>query len=186
MKQNYFLQIILSIVIGVIYFITLYTNNWLNDYCFNFDDCRVIIIYNFFKLLILFGGVNLIWLFKLPRFKTIIILIANTILFSFFITGNDAFMCTPFIFSLILFDIFYVSKFEKNIKLLIFENLLLFILLTLLYLSLDELILGLPFSQQELYESSIFFQNYLLISALFVIALTLFIYLFRFKTHFKN
>ena len=95
-------------------------------------------------------------------------------------------MCTPFIFSLILFDIFYVSKFEKNIKLLIFENLLLFILLTLLYLSLDELILGLPFSQQELYESSIFFQNYLLISALFVIALTLFIYLFRFKTHFKN
>lgn len=164
MKKNFLIQITLGVLITMIYFIVLYYNAFLDDYCFDFDDCREIIIYNLMKLLLLFVLANSVWLFNIQKIKTVLLLISNLLFFSFFIIGNEAFFCTPFILSIVLFHLIYVNIHEKNMTYLVISNIIIFILLNFMYLSFEEFLSGIPFSLEEIKKSGNLFGNYILVS----------------------
>ncbi|KQT24190.1 hypothetical protein ASG22_09245 [Chryseobacterium sp. Leaf405] len=179
--KNFLIQILLGCLFSTIYLSTLYYYGFLEDYCFDLDDCRIILIYSLIKLLILFAIFNIIWLSKIENFKISLILLSNIFLFSFFFFGNDSFINTPLILSVVLFNIFVVNFYTKEIKYLMIENFLIFILLNMMYLSCEEFFLGSPFSMQEIESSGNLFGKFIVYSGSMMFLLTTIVAYLRVK-----
>jgi hypothetical protein len=165
----------------LVYFLILFYKNLLTNYCFDFDDCKIIVIYNFLKMAFFFIIVNLIWLLNISKHKPTIILLACIIFFLYSLNDGDAFFSSPFIISVILYHIFIANVYEHRLIKIIINNFLIFILFNLLFFSVNEFFFGVPFSQKEMAESSNFFTKYFFISGGFLIFLTLLVTIIRFR-----
>jgi len=181
MKRFYKNLIVIAFIFSFLFNYSLYYFNFLEDYCFDTSDCRVVLFINVLFNFIKFAFFNLVWLLINPKninTKGIeIIILASNIIFN--ITGlfsmSNSFYYIPLNIVLIIYYFIFIYKNQviQSIFIIIIQNILILITLLLSYLLIDETIFGIPYSINEMKLSSDrLFVFFIYISILIILNIT--------------
>jgi len=178
LKRKYRIQVIFAFVVMLSWYLFLYSNNLLvymkQDLGENYQEI-LIILFPFYY--IIFAFLIFLWYLKIPRVINYLIFAAY--LFAI-LTYNFSIFTAPVLFCVLLF-ILYDMLLQKEVIEILKRSQVVFLLFGLLFFSAEEIIFGEPYSPQQMEESSLRLQNWIIGTAIFTLLLSVVPYLYSNK-----
>lgn len=178
LKRKYRIQVIFAFLAMLSWYLFLYSNNLLvymeQDLGENYQEI-LIILFPFYY--IIFAFLIFLWYLKIP--KVVNYLIFAAYLFAI-LTYNFSIFTVPVLFSVLLF-ILYDMLLQKEVIEILKRSQVVFLLFGLLFFSAEEIIFGEPYSPQQMEESSLRLQNWIIGTAIFTLLLSVVLIFIRIK-----
>ena len=178
LKRKYRIQVIFAFLAMLSWYLFLYSNNLLEymeqDLGENYQEI-LIILFPFYY--IIFAFLIFLWYLKIP--KVINYLIFAAYLFAI-LTYNFSIFTTPVLFCVLIF-ILYDMLLQKEVIEILKRSQVVFLLFGLLFFSAEEIIFGVPYSLQQMEESSLRLQNWIIGTAIFTLLLSVVLVFIRIK-----
>ena len=172
LKRKYRIQVIFAFLAMLSWYLFLYSNNLLEymeqDLGENYQEI-LIILFPFYY--IIFAFLIFLWYLKIP--KVVNYLIFAAYLFAI-LTYNFSIFTAPVLFCVLIF-ILYDMLLQKEVIEILKRSQVVFLLFGLLFFSAEEIIFGEPYSPQQMEESSLRLQNWIIGTAIFTLLLFIFI-----------
>ena len=172
LKRKYRIQVIFAFLVMLSWYLFLYSNNLLEymeqDLGENYQEI-LIILFPFYY--IIFAFLIFLWYLKIP--KVVNYLIFAAYLFAI-LTYNFSIFTAPVLFCVLIF-ILYDMLLQKEVIEILKRSQVVFLLFGLLFFSAEEIIFGEPYSPQQMEESSLRLQNWIIGTAIFTLLLFIFI-----------
>lgn len=177
LKRKYRIQVIFAFLAMLSWYLFLYSNNLLEymeqDLGENYQEI-LIILFPFYY--IIFAFLIFLWYLKIPR--VINYLIFGAYLFAI-LTYNFSIFTAPVLFSVLIF-ILYDMLLQKEVIEILKRSQVVFLLFGLLFFSAEEIIFE-PYSLQQMEESSLRLQNWIIGTAIFTLLLSVVLIFIRIK-----
>ena len=178
LKRKYRIQVIFAFLAMLSWYLFLYSNNLLvymeQDLGQNYQEI-LIILFPFYY--IIFAFLIFLWYLKIPR--VINYLIFGAYLFAI-LTHNFSIFTAPVLFCVLIF-ILYDMLLQKEVIEILKRSQVVFLLFGLLFFSAEEIIFGIPYSLQQMEESSLRLQNWIIGTAIFTLLLSVVLIFIRIK-----
>lgn len=178
LKRKYRIQVIFAFLAMLSWYLFLYSNNLLEymeqDLGENYQEI-VIILFPFYY--IIFAFLIFLWYLKIP--KVVNYLIFAAYLFAI-LTYNFSIFTAPVLFCVLIF-ILYDMLLQKEVIEILKRSQVVFLLFGLLFFSAEEIIFGVPYSLQQMEESSLRLQNWIIGTAIFTLLLSVVLIFIRIK-----
>ena len=178
LKRKYRIQVIFAFVVMLSWYLFLYSNNLLvymeQDLGENYQEI-LIILFPFYY--IIFAFLIFLWYLKIPRVINYLIFAAY--LFAI-LTYNFSIFTAPVLFCVLIF-ILYDMLLQKEVIEILKRSQVVFLLFGLLFFSAEEIIFGEPYSPQQMEESSLRLQNWIIGTAIFTLLLSVVLIFIRIK-----
>jgi len=178
LKRKYRIQVIFAFLAMLSWYLFLYSNNLLEymeqDLGENYQEI-LIILFPFYY--IIFAFLIFLWYLKIPRVINYLIFAAY--LFAI-LTYNFSIFTAPVLFCVLIF-ILYDMLLQKEVIEILKRSQVVFLLFGLLFFSAEEIIFGEPHSPQQMEESSLRLQNWIIGTAIFTFLLSVILILVRIK-----
>ena len=178
LKRKYRIQVIFAFLAMLSWYLFLYSNNLLEymeqDLGENYQEI-LIILFPFYY--IIFAFLIFLWYLKIP--KVVNYLIFAAYLFAI-LTYNFSIFTAPVLFCVLIF-ILYDMLLQKEVIEILKRSQVVFLLFGLLFFSAEEIIFGVPYSLQQMEESSLRLQNWIIDTAIFTLLLSVVLILIRIK-----
>lgn len=178
LKRKYRIQVIFAFLAMLSWYLFLYSNNLLvymkQDLGENYQEV-FIILFPFYY--IIFAFLIFLWYLKIP--KVVNYLIFAAYLFAI-LTYNFSIFTAPVLFSVLLF-ILYDMLLQKEVIEILKRSQVVFLLFGLLFFSAEEIIFGESYSPQQMEESSLRLQNWIIGTAIFTLLLSVVLIFVRIK-----
>lgn len=178
LKRKYRIQVIFAFVVMLSWYLFLYSNDLLvymkQDLGENYQEI-LIILFPFYY--IIFAFLIFLWYLKIP--KVVNYLIFAAYLFAI-LTYNFSIFTVPVLFSVLLF-ILYDMLLQKEVIEILKRSQVVFLLFGLLFFSAEEIIFGEPYSPQQMEESSLRLQYWIIGTAIFTLLLSVVLIFIRIK-----
>ena len=178
LKQKYRIQVIFAFLAMLSWYLFLYSNNLLEymeqDLGENYQEI-LIILFPFYY--IIFAFLIFLWYLKIP--KVVNYLIFAAYLFAI-LTYNFSIFTAPVLFCVLIF-ILYDMLLQKEVIEILKRSQVVFLLFGLLFFSAEEIIFGVPYSLQQMEESSLRLQNWIIGTAIFTLLLSVVLIFIRIK-----
>lgn len=178
LKRKYRIQVIFAFLAMLSWYLFLYSNNLLvymeQDLGENYQEI-LIILFPFYY--IIFAFLIFLWYLKIPRVINYLIFAAY--LFAI-LTYNFSIFTAPVLFSVLIF-ILYDMLLQKEVIEILKRSQVVFLLFGLLFFSAEEIIFGEPYSPQQMEESSLRLQNWIIGMAIFTLLLSVVLVFIRIK-----
>ena len=178
LKRKYRIQVIFAFVVMLSWYLFLYNNNLLDymeqDLGENYQE-ELIILFSFYY--IIFAFLIFLWYLKIP--KVVNYLIFAAYLFAI-LTYNFSIFTAPVLFCVLIF-ILYDMLLQKEVIEILKRSQVVFLLFGLLFFSAEEIIFGVPYSLQQMEESSLRLQNWIIGTAIFTLLLSVVLIFIRIK-----
>ena len=178
LKRKYRIQVIFAFLAMLSWYLFLYSNNLLEymeqDLGENYQEI-LIILFPFYY--IIFAFLIFLWYLKIPRVVSYLIFAAY--LFAI-LTYNFSIFTAPILFSVLLF-LLYDMLLQKEVIEILKRSQVVFLLFGLLFFSAEEIIFGEPYSPQQMEESSLRLQNWIIGAAIFTLLLSVVLIFIRIK-----
>lgn len=178
LKRKYRIQVIFAFLAMLSWYLFLYSNNLLEymeqDLGENYQEI-LIILFPFYY--IIFAFLIFLWYLKIPR--VINYLIFGAYLFAI-LTYNFSIFTAPVLFCVLIF-ILYDMLLQKEVIEILKRSQVVFLLFGLLFFSAEEIIFGEPYSPQQMEESSLRLQNWIIGTAIFTLLLSAVLIFIRIK-----
>ena len=169
LKRKYRIQVIFAFLAMLSWYLFLYSNNLLvymeQDLGENYQEV-LIILFPFYY--IIFAFLIFLWYLKIP--KVVNYLIFGAYLFAI-LTYNFSIFTAPVLFCVLIF-ILYDMLLQKEVIEILKRSQVVFLLFGLLFFSAEEIIFGEPYSPQQMEESSLRLQNWIIGTAIFTLLLS--------------
>ena len=179
LKRKYRIQVIFALLAMLSWYLFLYSNDLLGymeqDLGENYQEEVLIIQFPFYY--IIFAFLIFLWYLKIPRVVNYLIFAAY--LFAI-LTHNFSIFTAPILFSVLLF-LLYDMLLQKEVIEILKRSQVVFLLFGLLFFSAEEIIFGIPYSLQQLEESSLRLQYWIIGTAFFTLLLSVILILVRIK-----
>lgn len=178
LKRKYRIQVIFAFLAMLSWYLFLYSNNLLEymeqDLGENYQEI-LIILFPFYY--IIFAFLIFLWYLKIP--KVVNYLIFAAYLFAI-LTYNFSIFTAPVLFCVLIF-ILYDMLLQKEVIEILKRSQVVFLLFGLLFFSAEEIIFGVPYSLQQIEESSLRLQNWIIGTAIFTLLLSVVLVFIRIK-----
>ena len=178
LKRKYRIQVIFAFLTMLSWYLFLYSNNLLEymeqDLGENYQEI-LIILFPFYY--IIFAFLIFLWYLKIP--KVVNYLIFAAYLFAI-LTYNFSIFTAPVLFCVLIF-ILYDMLLQKEVIEILKRSQVVFLLFGLLFFSAEEIIFGVPYSLQQMEESSLRLQNWIIGTAIFTLLLSVVLIFIRIK-----
>ena len=178
LKRKYRIQVIFAFLTMLSWYLFLYSNNLLEymeqDLGENYQEI-LIILFPFYY--IIFAFLIFLWYLKIPRVINYLIFAAY--LFAI-LTYNFSIFTAPVLFCVLIF-ILYDMLLQKEVIEILKRSQVVFLLFGLLFFSAEEIIFGEPHSPQQMEESSLRLQNWIIGTAIFTLLLSVVLIFIRIK-----
>ncbi|WP_454982072.1 hypothetical protein [Capnocytophaga granulosa] len=178
LKRKYRIQVIFAFLTMLSWYLFLYSNNLLEymeqDLGENYQEI-LIILFPFYY--IIFAFLIFLWYLKIPRVINYLIFAAY--LFAI-LTYNFSIFTAPVLFCVLIF-ILYDMLLQKEVIEILKRSQVVFLLFGLLFFSAEEIIFGEPYSPQQMEESSLRLQNWIIGTAIFTLLLSVVLIFIRIK-----
>ena len=178
LKRKYRIQVIFAFLAMLSWYLFLYSNNLLDykeqDLGENYQEI-LIILFPFYY--IIFAFLIFLWYLKIP--KVVNYLIFAAYLFAI-LTYNFSVFTAPVLFCVLIF-ILYDMLLQKEVIEILKRSQVVFLLFGLLFFSAEEIIFGVPYSLQQMEESSLRLQNWIIGTAIFTLLLSVALIFIRIK-----
>ena len=178
LKRKYRIQVIFAFLAMLSWYLFLYSNNLLDykeqDLGENYQEI-LIILFPFYY--IIFAFLIFLWYLKIPRVVNYLIFAAY--LFAI-LTYNFSVFTAPVLFCVLIF-ILYDMLLQKEVIEILKRSQVVFLLFGLLFFSAEEIIFGVPYSLQQMEESSLRLQNWIIGTAIFTLLLSVVLIFIRIK-----
>ena len=178
LKRKYRIQVIFAFLAMLSWYLFLYSNNLLvymeQDHGENYQEV-LIILFPFYY--IIFAFLIFLWYLKIPRIINYLIFAAY--LFAI-LTYNFSIFTAPILFSILVF-LLYDMLLQKEVIEILKRSQVVFLLFGLLFFSAEEIIFAEPHSPQQIEESSLRLQYWIISSAIFTLLLSLVLIFVRIK-----
>ena len=178
LKQKYRIQVIFAFVVMLSWYLFLYSNNLLEymeqDLGENYQEILIILFLFYY---IIFAFLIFLWYLKIP--KVVNYLIFAAYLFAI-LTYNFSIFTAPVLFCVLIF-ILYDMLLQKEVIEILKRSQVVFLLFGLLFFSAEEIIFGVPYSLQQIEESSLRLQNWIIGTAIFTLLLSVVLIFIRIK-----
>ena len=178
LKRKYRIQVIFAFLAMLSWYLFLYSNNLLDymeqDLGENYQEI-LIILFPFYY--IIFAFLIFLWYLKIP--KVVNYLIFAAYLFAI-LTYNFSIFTAPVLFCVLIF-ILYDMLLQKEVIEILKRSQVVFLLFGLLFFSAEEIIFGVPYSLQQMEESSLRLQNWIVGTAIFTLLLSVVLIFIRIK-----
>ena len=178
LKRKYRIQVIFAFLAMLSWYLFLYSNNLLDykeqDLGENYQEI-FIILFPFYY--IIFAFLIFLWYLKIPRVINYLIFAAY--LFAI-LTYNFSIFTAPVLFCVLIF-ILYDMLLQKEVIEILKRSQVVFLLFGLLFFSAEEIIFGVPYSLQQMEESSLRLQNWIIGTAIFTLLLSVVLVFIRIK-----
>ena len=178
LKRKYRIQVIFAFLAMLSWYLFLYSNNLLDymeqDFGENYQEI-LIILFPFYY--IIFAFLIFLWYLKIP--KVVNYLIFAAYLFAI-LTYNFSIFTAPVLFCVLIF-ILYDMLLQKEVIEILKRSQVVFLLFGLLFFSAEEIIFGEPYSPQQMEESSLRLQNWIIGTAIFTLLLSVALIFIRIK-----
>lgn len=178
LKRKYRIQVIFAFLAMLSWYLFLYSRDLLGymeqDLGENYQEV-LIILFPFYY--IIFAFLIFLWYLKIPRVINYLIFAAY--LFAI-LTYNFSIFTAPILFSVLLF-LLYDMLLQKEVIEILKRSQVVFLLFGLLFFSAEEIIFGIPYSLQQLEESSLRLQYWIIGTAIFTFLLSVILILVRIK-----
>lgn len=178
LKRKYRIQVIFAFLAMLSWYLFLYSNNLLDykeqDLGENYQEI-FIILFPFYY--IIFAFLIFLWYLKIP--KVVNYLIFAAYLFAI-LTYNFSIFTAPVLFCVLIF-ILYDMLLQKEVIEILKRSQVVFLLFGLLFFSAEEIIFGVPHSPQQMEESSLRLQNWIIGTAIFTLFLSVVLIFIRIK-----
>ena len=178
LKRKYRIQVIFAFLAMLSWYLFLYSNNLLvymeQDLGENYQEV-LIILFPFYY--IIFAFLIFLWYLKIPRVINYLIFAAY--LFAI-LTYNFSIFTAPVLFCVLIF-ILYDMLLQKEVIEILKRSQVVFLLFGLLFFSAEEIIFGVPYSLQQMEESSLRLQNWIIGTAIFTLLLSVVLIFIRIK-----
>ena len=178
LKRKYRIQVIFAFLAMLSWYLFLYSNNLLEymeqDLGENYQEI-LIILFPFYY--IIFAFLIFLWYLKIP--KVVNYLIFAAYLFAI-LTYNFSIFTAPVLFCVLIF-ILYDMLLQKEVIEILKRSQVVFLLFGLLFFSAEEIIFGEPYSPQQMEESSLRLQNWIIGTAIFTLLLSVVLISIRIK-----
>ncbi len=178
LKRKYRIQVIFAFLAMLSWYLFLYSNNLLmymeQDLGENYQEV-LIILFPFYY--IIFAFLIFLWYLKIP--KVVNYLIFAAYLFAI-LTYNFSIFTAPVLFCVLIF-ILYDMLLQKEVIEILKRSQVVFLLFGLLFFSAEEIIFGVPYSLQQMEESSLRLQNWIIGTAIFTLLLSVVLIFIRIK-----
>ena len=178
LKRKYRIQVIFAFLAMLSWYLFLYSNNLLEymeqDLGENYQEI-LIILFPFYY--IIFAFLIFLWYLKIP--KVVNYLIFGAYLFAI-LTYNFSIFTAPVLFCVLIF-ILYDMLLQKEVIEILKRSQVVFLLFGLLFFSAEEIIFGVPYSLQQMEESSLRLQNWIIGTAIFTLLLSVVFIFIRIK-----
>ena len=178
LKRKYRIQVIFAFVVMLSWYLFLYSNDLLEymeqDLGENYQEI-LIILFPFYY--IIFAFLIFLWYLKIP--KVVNYLIFAAYLFAI-LTYNFSIFTAPVLFCVLIF-ILYDMLLQKEVIEILKRSQVVFLLFGLLFFSAEEIIFGEPYSPQQMEESSLRLQNWIIGTAIFTLLLSVVLIFIRIK-----
>ena len=172
LKRKYRIQVIFAFLTMLSWYLFLYSNNLLvymeQDLGENYQEI-LIILFPFYY--IIFAFLIFLWYLKIP--KVVNYLIFAAYLFAI-LTYNFSIFTAPVLFCVLIF-ILYDMLLQKEVIEILKRSQVVFLLFGLLFFSAEEIIFGEPYSPQQMEESSLRLQNWIIGTAIFILSVVIFV-----------
>mgnify|MGYP000003174359 FL=1 len=178
LKRKYRIQVIFAFLAMLSWYLFLYSNNLLEymeqDLGENYQEI-LIILFPFYY--IIFAFLIFLWYLKIP--KVVNYLIFAAYLFAI-LTYNFSIFTAPVLFCVLIF-ILYDMLLQKEVIEILKRSQVVFLLFGLLFFSAEEIIFGESYSLQQMEESSLRLQNWIIGTAIFTLLLSVVLIFIRIK-----
>ena len=178
LKRKYRIQVLFAFLAMLSWYLFLYSNNLLvymeQDLGENYQEI-LIILFPFYY--IIFAFLIFLWYLKIPRVINYLIFAAY--LFAI-LTYNFSIFTAPVLFCVLIF-ILYDMLLQKEVIEILKRSQVVFLLFGLLFFSAEEIIFGVPYSLQQMEESSLRLQNWIIGTAIFTLLLSVVLIFIRIK-----
>ena len=178
LKRKFRIQVIFAFLAMLSWYLFLYSNNLLEymeqDLGENYQEI-LIILFPFYY--IIFAFLIFLWYLKIP--KVVNYLIFAAYLFAI-LTYNFSIFTAPVLFCVLIF-ILYDMLLQKEVIEILKRSQVVFLLFGLLFFSAEEIIFGVPYSLQQMEESSLRLQNWIIGTAIFTLLLSVVLIFVRIK-----
>ena len=178
LKRKYRIQVIFAFLAMLSWYLFLYSNDLLEymeqDLGENYQEI-LIILFPFYY--IIFAFLIFLWYLKIP--KVVNYLIFAAYLFAI-LTYNFSIFTAPVLFCVLIF-ILYDMLLQKEVIEILKRSQVVFLLFGLLFFSAEEIIFGVPYSLQQMEESSLRLQNWIIGTAIFTLLLSVVLIFIRIK-----
>ena len=178
LKRKYRIQVIFAFLAMLSWYLFLYSNNLLEymeqDLGENYQEI-LIILFPFYYIIFAF----LIFLWYLKILRVVNYLIFAAYLFAI-LTYNFSIFTAPVLFCVLIF-ILYDMLLQKEVIEILKRSQVVFLLFGLLFFSAEEIIFGVPYSLQQMEESSLRLQNWIIGTAIFTLLLSAVLVFIRIK-----
>ncbi len=178
LKRKYRIQVIFAFLAMLSWYLFLYSNNLLEymeqDLGENYQEI-LIILFPFYYIIFAF----LIFLWYLKILRVVNYLIFAAYLFAI-LTYNFSIFTAPVLFCVLIF-ILYDMLLQKEVIEILKRSQVVFLLFGLLFFSAEEIIFGVPYSLQQMEESSLRLQNWIIGTAIFTLLLSVVLIFVRIK-----
>ena len=179
LKRKYRIQVIFAFLAMLSWYLFLYSNDLLGymeqDLGENYQEEVLIIQFPFYY--IIFAFLIFLWYLKISR-------VVNYIIFAAYLfeilTYNFSIFTAPILFSVLLF-LLYDMLLQKEVIEILKRSQVVFLLFGLLFFSAEEIIFGIPYSLQQMEESSLRLQYWIIGTAIFTFLLSVILILVRIK-----
>ena len=178
LKRKYRIQVIFAFLAMLSWYLFLYSNNLLEymeqDLGENYQEI-LIILFPFYY--IIFAFLIFLWYLKIPRIINYLIFAAY--LFAI-LTYNFSIFTAPILFSVLVF-LLYDMLLQKEVIEILKRSQVVFLLFGLLFFSAEEIIFGESYSLQQIEESSLRLQYWIIGTAIFTLLLAVALIFVRIK-----
>ena len=178
LKRKYRVQVIFAFLAMLSWYLFLYSNNLLDymeqDLGENYQEI-LIILFPFYY--IIFAFLIFLWYLKIPRIINYLIFAAY--LFAI-LTYNFSIFTAPILFSVLVF-LLYDMLLQKEVIEILKRSQVVFLLFGLLFFSAEEIIFGESYSLQQIEESSLRLQYWIIGTAIFTLLLAVALIFVRIK-----
>jgi membrane protein len=178
LKRKYRIQVIFAFVVMLSWYLFLYSNDLLvymkQDLGENYQEI-LIILFPFYY--IIFAFLIFLWYLKIPKVVNYLIFAAYLFVI---LTYNFSIFTAPILFSVLLF-LLYDMLLQREIIEILKRSQVVFLLFGLLFFSAEEIIFGEPYSPQQMEESSLRLQNWIIGTAIFTLLLSVVLIFIRIK-----
>ena len=172
LKRKYRIQVIFAFLAMLSWYLFLYSNNLLEymeqDLGENYQEI-LIILFPFYY--IIFAFLIFLWYLKIPKVVNYLFAI---------LTHNFSIFTAPVLFCVLIF-ILYDMLLQKEVIEILKRSQVVFLLFGLLFFSAEEIIFGEPYSPQQMEESSLRLQNWIIGTAIFTLLLSVVLIFIRIK-----
>ena len=178
LKRKYRIQVIFAFLAMLSWYLFLYSNNLLEYMEQNLgENYQEILIILFPFYYIIFAFLIFLWYLKIP--KVVNYLIFAAYLFAI-LTYNFSIFTAPVLFCVLIF-ILYDMLLQKEVIEILKRSQVVFLLFGLLFFSAEEIIFGVPYFLQQMEESSLRLQNWIIGTAIFTLLLSVVLIFIRIK-----